>query len=185
MYPIKCLIYIFSASLFATIADSAGVPFPAVQFLVGNWEVEAKPGEGTAHFEFSVELQGKVLIRRNHVEYPATGGKPGAIHDDLLVVYQERTPVATRATYYDSDGYVARYTVSSSGAGQVVFVSDRLPKIPRYRLTYTELPDGRLDAKLEVAPAGKPEAFGPLLDWVAKRVTQNQPVSTATPSEKP
>jgi hypothetical protein len=66
-----------------------------------------------------------------------------------------------------------------------VFVSDRLPKLPRYRLTYTQLPDGRLDAKLEVAPAAKPDAFGPLLDWVAKRVTQNQPATATTPSVKP
>jgi hypothetical protein len=185
MHQIKYVIYILGTSLFATAAFPAGVPFPALQFLVGNWEVEAKPGEGTAHFEFSIDLQGKVLVRHNHVEYPATGGKPAGAHDDLLVIYQEGTPTTTRAAYYDSDGYVARYTATSSGAGQVVFVSDRLPKLPRYRLTYTQLPDGRLDAKLEVAAAGKPDAFGPLLDWVAKRVTQNQPATATTPSVKP
>jgi len=185
MHQIKYLIYILGTCLFATVAFPAGVPFPALQFLVGNWEVEAKPGEGTAHFEFSVDLQGKVLVRHNHVEYPATGGKPAGTHDDLFVVYQEGIPASTRGVYFDSDGYVARYTATSTGAGQVVFVSDRLPKLPRYRLTYTQLPDGRLDAKLEVAPAGKPDAFGPLLDWVAKRVTQNQSATAATPSGKP
>jgi hypothetical protein len=127
MRRIKYLIYILSTSLLATVAFPAGVPFPALQFLVGNWEVEAKPGEGTAHFEFSIELQGKVLVRHNHVEYPATGGKPAGPHDDLFVVYQEGIPASTRGMYFDSDGYVARYTATSSGAGQVVFVSDRLP----------------------------------------------------------
>jgi hypothetical protein len=162
----KLIKYLILAGAFLpSITYSAGVPFPALQFLVGNWEIEAKPGEGAGHFEFALDLQGKVLIRHNHVESPASSG--GAIHDDLLVIAQE-TPAAMRASYYDSDGYLARYTVTANGT-QATCVSDTIPKLPRFRLTYTLLPDGRLNAKLEMAPAGKPNAFANYLEWVAKK----------------
>jgi hypothetical protein len=185
MHHIKYLIYIFGTSVFAPGAFSAGVPFPTLQFLVGNWEAESKPGEASAHFEFSLDLQGKVLVRRNHVEYPATPGQQALVHDDLLVTYQEGIPASTRAVYFDNEGYVARYVVTSSGPGQVVFVSESVTKVARYRLTYTQLPDGRLNAKLEVAPPGKPNAFANYLEWVSKRVTRNQSDAAVTPPAKP
>jgi hypothetical protein len=161
MHYIKYPIYFFGLVLLTPIAYSAGVPFPALQFLIGNWQVESKPGEATAHFEFALDLQGKVLVRHNHIDYPQ-----GTTHDDLVVVTQEGT--TTRGYYFDSDGYTGRYTITANGA-QVIFISDRIPNVPRYRLTYTALPDGRLNAKLEVAPAGKPNAFASYLDWVAKK----------------
>jgi len=185
MKHIKYLIYILGIGLFAPAAFSAGVAFPALQFLVGNWEAEAKPGEGSAHFEFSLDLQGKVLIRHNHAEYPAAAGQPAGVHDDLLVIYQDGIPAAIHAIYFDSYGYVARYAATTSGAGEVVFVSDAVAKLPRYRLTYTQLPDGRLNAKLEVAPAGKPKAFANYLEWVSKRVTGKSDAATTPPPAKP
>src|ERR1700730_16463455 len=97
MNHIKYLIYILAVTVFASVAFSAGVAFPALQFLVGNWEVEAKPGEGAAHFEFSLDLQGKVLVRHNHVESGASAAQPAALHEDLLVIYQEGIPDVTRA----------------------------------------------------------------------------------------
>ncbi len=166
MKLLKYPIYFFAIVLLQSAAFSAGVPFPALQFLVGNWQVEAKPGEGAAHFEFTLDLQGKVLVRHNHVEPGATAG--ATIHDDLLVIAQEGVPATIKASYYDSDGYLGRYTVTANG-NQAVLVSDIVPKFPRYRLTYTALPDGRLNAKLEVAPAGKPNAFASYLEWVATK----------------
>jgi hypothetical protein len=166
MNYLKCCICLFALTTLTSIGHSAGVPFPALQFLIGNWQVEAKPGEGAAHFEFALDVQGKVLVRHNHVDLPQ-----GISHDDLVVVSQEGN--ATRGYYFDSEGYSGRYTVTANGA-QVIMLSDSIPKLPRYRLTYTSLPDGRLNAKLEVAPAGKPNAFGPYLDWVAKKVSSTE-----------
>jgi hypothetical protein len=172
MQHIKCSVYLFVMALLSPVAHSAGVPFPALQFLIGNWQVESKSGEATAHFEFALDVQGKALVRHNHIDYPQ-----GATHDDLVVVAQEGN--ATRGYYFDSDGYAGRYTITANGA-QVIFVSDPIPKVPRYRLTYTALPDGRLNAKLEVAPAGKPNAFASYLDWVAKKVSATSSETTPT-----
>jgi hypothetical protein len=171
MHYLRYSVYLFAIILLAPMAHSAGVPFPALQFLLGNWQVESKPGEATAHFEFVLDLQGKVIVRHNHIEYPQ-----GARHDDLVVVSQEGA--TTRGYYFDSDGYSGRYSITANGA-QVIFTSEPIPKLPRYRLTYTALPDGRLNAKLEVAPAGKPNAFASYLDWVASKTNSN---ASATPT---
>ncbi len=170
MHHLKYFICLLLAVSFAPAALPAGVPFPALQFLVGNWEIEAKPNEGSGHFEFSIDLQGKVLIRRNHVDYPATAASAPIVHDDLLVITQEGIPATMHGSYFDSFGYLGRYTITANG-NQAVLVSDPYPKFPRYRLTYTGLPDGRLNAKLEVAPIGKPNAFANYLEWVAKKTT--------------
>lgn len=166
----KFILCFLAVILQAPFAFPAGVPFPALQFLVGNWEIEAKPGEGSGHFEFSLDLQGKVLVRKNHVDYPATNAQAAIVHDDLLVITQEGVPATLHGSYFDSSGYLGRYTITANG-NQAVLVSDPYPKLPRYRLTYTGLPDGRLNAKLEVAPAGKPNAFANYLEWVAKKTT--------------
>ena len=165
------LLLLFISSLLTPMVASAQDAFSALQFLVGNWEGEGKPGEATSHTEFTLDVQGKVLTRKNHAEYPPAAGKPAYIHDDLFVAYREVKPVATKGLYLDSDGYYARYTVTSSGAGQAAFTSDPIPGFPRYRVSYSLLPDGRLSTTIEVASAAKPKVFGPYLQWTSKKIT--------------
>ena len=157
--------------LLLPLAASAQDAFAGIQFLVGNWEAEGKPGEATGHTEFTSDIQGHAVVRHNHAEYPPAAGKPAYIHDDLLVTYREVKPVATKALYLDAAGYYARYTVTSSAPGQAVFTSDPIAGFPSYRVSYSLLPDGRLSTTIEVAPAGKAKAFGPYLQWTSKRVT--------------
>jgi hypothetical protein len=178
----KNLLYIVGLCLLTPVIASGQDAFSALQFLVGNWEGEATPvAPGViSHTEFSLDLQGKALIRHNHAEYPPANGKPAYIHDDLLVTYREVRPVATKAVYLDSDGYYARYTVTSSAPGQATFVSDVIPGFPRYRVSYSLLPDGRLSTTIEVSPAGKSNAYAPYLQWTSKRAAAAS--STATPT---
>jgi hypothetical protein len=165
----KFVFYAVLASLFAPLAASAQDAFSALQFLVGKWEAEPQGGV-TARTEFAQEIQGKAIVRRNHAEYPPAAGKPAYTHDDLLVIYREVKPVATKAAYFDSAGYYARYTVTSPAPGQATFVSDPIPGFPRYRVSYALLPDGRLSTTIEVSPAGKASAWGPFLQWTSKKV---------------
>jgi hypothetical protein len=176
------LLYFFGICLLTPVVASAEDAFSALQFLVGNWEAESTPGQtaATAHTEFSLDLQGKALVRHNHAEYPPANGKPAYIHDDLLVIYREVKPVATKAVYFDSDGYYARYTVTSSAPGQARFVSDVIPGFPRYRVSYSLLPDGRLSTTIEVSPAGKSNAFAPFLQWTSKHAGAISPAATPT-----
>jgi hypothetical protein len=54
------------------------------RFLLGKWVAEGggQPGQASAGgYSFDFDLQGKVLIRRNYSEYPATASKPPFRHD--------------------------------------------------------------------------------------------------------
>jgi hypothetical protein len=175
-----CLLIIFVC--FPIIA-SAQDSFAALQFLVGNWEAESTPNVTVARTDFMLDLQEKALVRHNHAEYPAANGRRAYTHDDLVVVYREVKPAATKALYLDSDGYYARYTVTSSAPGQATFVSDVIPGFPRYRTSYSLLPDGRLSTTIEVSPAGKANAYAPFLQWISKRAAAS--VSNPSPASKP
>jgi len=139
--------------------------------LLGQWEGEGggAPGQGNGWMSFAAELGGRILVRKNHVEFPAEGGRPASIHDDLLIVYQE-SPAALRADYFDNEGHIIRYQVSVAADGQkVVFVSPVSPSAPRYRMTTILLPDDRVRITFEVAPPGKPEGFTKYTDGLARR----------------
>jgi hypothetical protein len=142
------------------------------EFLVGMWTAEGhgEPGGGKGAFSFRLELQGKVLVRRNRLEFPATPQRPAFTHEDLLVVYRDADPTPNRAIYFDSEGYVIHYTATFSEEGKVLtFLSDASPQAPRQRLTYVQNGDGTLKVKFEIAPPGKPEAFVTHVEGVAHR----------------
>jgi hypothetical protein len=144
----------------------SGDPFHALRFLIGEWVADGPAEAGAGHCEFTSDVQGKVLIRRNHAEYPAANGRPAANHDDLMVIYQEGE---VRATYLDSEGHVIRYTMQAGAPDTVTFVSEPAPGTPRFRLSYRKLPDGRVGGRFELAPPGKAEEFKTYLEWTAKR----------------
>jgi hypothetical protein len=145
----------------------AGDPYGAIRFLMGEWVADGPAAAGGGHFEFTPDVQGNLVVRRNHAEYPSAGDRPVANHDDLMVIYREGG--ATRAIYFDNEGHVIRYAVEAAGPDAVTFLSEAAAGAPRYRLSYKKLPDGRVGGKFEVAPPGKPEEFKTYLEWTAKR----------------
>jgi hypothetical protein len=57
----------------------------AWRFLLGDWvgEGDGQPGQASSGgFSFAFDLQGKVLVRRNHAEYAATSDRPVCLFDD-------------------------------------------------------------------------------------------------------
>jgi hypothetical protein len=143
-----------------------GDPFSALRFLLGEWVPDGSTPAGAGHFEFTSDVQGKVMIRRNHADYPAAKPRPAVNHDDLMVFYREGD---VRAVYMDSEGHVIHYRMEAKAPGAVTFVSETVPDTPWFRLSYKKLPDGRLGGKFEIAPPGKPEEFKTYLEWTAKR----------------
>lgn len=142
------------------------------RFLLGAWTAEGhgQPGQGNGSFTFQLELQGKILVRRNHLDFPATAQRPAFTHEDLLVVYRDAGATPVRAIYFDSEGFVIHYTAAFSEAGKVLtFLSDSSPQAPRQRLTYVQNEDGTLKVKFELAPPGKPEAFVTHVEGIARR----------------
>src|SRR5208283_443989 len=92
------------------------------KFLVGTWTAEGhgEPGKGEGAFSFHFELQGKILVRRSHVDYPATPKQAAFSHEDLLIVYPDAGPAPNRAIYFDSEGHVIHYAAAFSDQGKVL-----------------------------------------------------------------
>jgi hypothetical protein len=143
----------------------------AWQFLLGEWVGEGggSPGEGAGTFSFSTDLQGRVLVRRGHTDFPPTQNRPAFSHDDLMVLYRdEANPV--RAMYFDNEGHVIRYATAFSGdSNSVIFLSDTIPGAPRFRLTYAKRGEGLVEVRFDIAPPGTPDAFRQYLKATARR----------------
>ena len=139
----------------------------SLAFLLGDWTADPGQAGETGGFSFKTQVQGRVVVRTNYANYPASAGKPASRHDDLMVIAAEGNSL--HADYFDSEGHVIRYVVQSPKAGDVLFVSAVKSNEPRYRLRYSLKADGALEGHFEVAPPGAPDAFAPYLTWTAHR----------------
>jgi hypothetical protein len=143
-------------------------PFAPVRFLVGEWrgEGDGRPGQSTGMATFRFELEGKVLVRRSHADYPAAKGRPASRHEDLLTLFTEGGPL--KALYLDNEDHVIRYLVSAVPEG-VAFTSEPGPG-PRFRLTYLRKSEALVTVRFEMAPPSKPDVFSIYLEAVTHKV---------------
>ena len=139
-----------------------------LSWLVGEWKGEGRgePGKGSGGFAFKPDLDGKVLVRKAHSEYPATAGKPAIIHDDLMVVYLDQTGTPSKAAYFDNEGHTINYSISYAEKN-VVFLSDKAPNVPIFRLTYTPIDSETVNVKFEISQDG--EKFMTYVEGKCKR----------------
>ena len=155
-------------------ATAAPKGLQGLGFLLGDWQAEGsgKPGEAIGAFSFNSSLQDRVVVRTNFAEYPATTQQSASRHDDLMVIFAGES-TGLRADYYDSEGHVIRYAGSAT-PDSLTLTSDIVNGAPRFRLSYTLAASGSLKGSFEIAPPGKPDAFGPYLAWTARRRTENR-----------
>jgi hypothetical protein len=149
-------------------AEAKDDPWESCRFLIGEWVGEGKEGQGTGYFSLMPDLQGKVLVRKNHADLPAGNGRPAAVHEDLMVIYKSEDGKSTKAIYFDSEDHVINYTVGIS-EDKLTFISAAVPHAPRFRLTYQKKADNQVGIKFEIAPPGKPEEFKMYLEGKAKK----------------
>jgi hypothetical protein len=128
------------------------------QFLIGDWvgSGSGKPGEGSGEFSLKFDLDQKILVRRNRDQLAPTAKQPaGAVHEDLMIIYQQPGSGAFRADYYDNEGHVIHYAISLA-EHTAVFESDEPGNATRFKLTYELKSDGLLSITFAVAGPGKP-----------------------------
>jgi hypothetical protein len=152
---------------------AASVNWDSLKFLLGKWvgEGTAETGQAGAGFcSFEAGLQGKVLVRKNHSEYPAANGRPAISHDDLMIIYPDNARQQLRAFYTDNEGNVIDYTVTASSDGRgAMFLGDAEPGAPRYRLSYTLTQPDHMTITFEMAPPGKPDQFQKFIEGKIRR----------------
>jgi len=149
--------------LAATAAYAEADPFADWTPLLGRWDAKTADAQGS--FTLERALDGKVLVRKNHAEYP----DKKIVHDDLMVIYADGG--ATRADYYDSEGNVIRYAVTMTPAQKrVVFLSDAQAGAPRFRLTYDYGGKDAIALAFDIAPPGQPDAWKSYIQATVHRV---------------
>ncbi len=151
-----------SAQTKSTVAE----PWQALGFLQGTWEAKTSRApagvEASGTYIFRKELGGHILARHT----TAAGCKGPADfncdHGDLLYVFQEAAGQPLRAIYFDNEGHVIHYRVSTPAPGRAEFLSEPGPG-PQFRLSY-ELKGGLMEGKFEMRMPGA-AAWIPYLEW--------------------
>jgi hypothetical protein len=157
----KCL---FAGILLVTsqllFGQQAQNPWEKWNYLIGEWvgEGNGQPGKGDGKFSFQTDLDGKILVRKNHTVFPATADSPAKVHDDLLIVYQGNGEGAEEAIYFDNEGHTIKYKVSLN-ANSVVLTSDINANTPRFRFSYTPTDPKTVNVSFEMASPQAPEEF--------------------------
>jgi hypothetical protein len=137
-------------------------------WMMGTWKGEGtgEPGKGGGTFSFGTALDKKIIVRKSHSEYPATKDKPKIVHDDLMVIYLDFSGTASKAIYFDNEGHTINYAISYS-ASNIIMVSEQIPHVPVFRLTYTLLAPASINTKFEISQDG--ETFVTYLEGKSKK----------------
>jgi hypothetical protein len=131
-------------------------PWVQWQWLLGEWvgEGSGQPGQGSGWFSLAPDLDGNILVRKNHAEYPATKDKPRIVHEDLMIISPAGHGRPAKAVYYDNEGHLIEYGIAQSDTS-VTFTSSRLSNVPVFRLIYAKRPGGKINVSFQAAQDGE------------------------------
>ena len=157
-----------STCLFAQSPAAGGSDgFRSLSFLEGEWSA-ATPAAGTGPsvvgtYSFKRELGGHVLARHSSSASCKGPSDFDCEHRDLLYVYVEGAGQNLKAIYFDNEGHVIHYSVSTPTSRSVVFLSDPSVPGPQFRLAY-ELKDQVMSGKFQMHLPGQSE-WKSYLEW--------------------
>jgi hypothetical protein len=139
--------------------------------LIGEWigEGGGQPGQNKGTFSFQTDLDGKILVRKNHTIFPATATSKEMIHDDILIVYPNPGGGSQEAIYFDNEGNTIKYKVSFT-ENSVVLTSETLANSPRFRLSYVTIDSKTVNIMFEMTLPQSPDTFKMYLSGKAFKV---------------
>ena len=157
MKILSALCLFLTLPLLAQNAPAGSDAFKALEFLQGTWEAKAS---GT--YTFKPELGGHIFARHSTSNAGCKG--PATFdceHGDLLYVYEDAPGQPLKAIYFDNEGHVIHYDVSTPDATTAVFVSSGPG--PKFQLVYT-LKAGVMAGKFQMQMLGQTE-WKSYLEW--------------------
>ena len=166
------LISLLVAVSIAAPASLAQSPSPAVHdpwqpfaFLIGTWEAETSGGTAAAKviglYSFAPELNNHILARHSGNANCKAPASFDCEHSDLLYLYPQGPSI--KAIYFDNEGHVIHYGVTTPTATSAIFLSDPAIPGPQFRLVY-ERKDSILSGKFQMRMPGQSE-FDSYLEW--------------------
>ena len=152
--------FVAAAQTTTQAAPAVPDPFKALSFLEQDWEANTNGLAGvqsTGTYTFRRELGGHILARRSTCDVACKG--PAGFdceHHDILYIFEEAPGQSLKAIYFDNEGHVIHYDVSTPTPTSVVFLSEASHPGPQFRLTY-ELKDSLLLGKFQMQMPGQTE----------------------------
>ncbi|MDE1155044.1 MAG: hypothetical protein PW735_04860 [Acidobacteriaceae bacterium] len=143
-------------------------PWKPLEFLLGTWEAHASGAAGAdsiGSYTFGYELKNHVLARHSKAGSCKGPANFNCSHSDLFYVYEEDSGL--KAIYFDNEGHVIHYVVSSPQPGTAVFLSNASAAGPRFRLTYV-LHGSVMEGTFELQMPGQ-SAWHPYLTWTGQK----------------
>jgi hypothetical protein len=146
------------------------VSWKPLEFLAGTWDAKTRGGSAAADssgtYTFRLELKDHVLARHS-----SSAGCKGPVdfdcdHSDLLYIYPAGGQ-SYRAVYFDNEGHVIQYDVSTPAPLTAVFLSKASEPGPQFRLTY-ERNGSTMRGRFEIRMPGQSD-FRPYLEWSGEK----------------
>jgi hypothetical protein len=146
-------------------------PFQTLSFLEGTWEAKTNGTSGVdslGKYSFELELRNHVLSR-NSVSKESCKGPENfdCNHSDLLYVFPGGNDQALQAIYFDNEGHVIKYQVSTPSPTTAVFLSDGSQPGPQFQLVYERKGD-TMSGKFQMRMPGQSE-WKSYLEWSGKK----------------
>ena len=146
-------------------------PWSTLRFLLGTWEARTQGGSAGAAaagtYTFQLELKSHVLARHSSGAGCKGPADFDCEHGDLLYLYQDAAGQPLKAIYFDNEGHVIHYDVTTPAPNTAVLVSPASPNGPQFRLIY-ELKGPAMVGKFQLRIPGKSE-FRSYLEWAGEK----------------
>lgn len=157
-----------ATTLFAQSAPApASDPWTTLAFLEGTWEAKAQGPAGASAsgtYTFRPELANHILARHSTSNAGCKG--PASFdceHGDLLYIYVDAPGQPLKAIYFDNEGHVLHYDVSTPTPATAIFLSDASHPGPQFRLVY-ERKGSVMSGKFQMHMPGQTE-WKSYLEW--------------------
>jgi hypothetical protein len=161
---------LFCAASLAAQTSSAPT-WKALNFLIGTWKATTRSGSAGAEtsgtYSFQLELRGHVLARHSSNSGCKGPADFDCEHGDLLYIYPDTPGQSYKALYFDNEGHVIHYDVSTPTATTAVFLSSPSQPGRQFRLSY-ELTGSTMHGRFQMRMPGENE-FNSYLEWSGEK----------------
>ncbi|HTJ31076.1 MAG TPA: hypothetical protein VL346_11280 [Acidobacteriaceae bacterium] len=154
-------------------AGSRPDPWKALSFLLGRWEAKTssgQPASASGSYTFQEELSGHVLARHSSSDSCKGPAEFNCDHHDLLYAWQSFPHGPVSAIYFDNEGHVIHYSVSTSDPDTAIFLSDPNQPGPLLRLVYERKGD-TMTGKFQSQAPGHSE-WQTYLEWSGAKLAE-------------
>lgn len=162
---------VFSLPVVAQTPPEAADPFQSLSFLQGTWDANVQSNSGlqlSGRYTFSRELNGHILARHSTND---PGCKAPAsfdcAHTDMLYIFHDGPAPGLKAIYFDNEGHVIHYDVTTPSPTSVVFLSSSPAPGPHFRLMY-ELAGAVMTGRFQMHMPGEND-WHTYLEWTGGR----------------